>query len=134
MRELHGLGVLRRPLLDAATLGICRTLGLRIAALASDTSVWEAATAGNASRGVAAADRRFRNQLQDADRGSDRAHALPTYLDAAPRRALLRAIPHLHVEEHEVEGVAVRKSMDDLWRAAKVCRVASVMRPYLEAI
>ena len=27
-----------------------------------------------------------------------------------------------------------RKSSDDLWRAAKVCRVASVMRPYMEAM
>jgi len=27
-----------------------------------------------------------------------------------------------------------RKSMDDLWKAAEVCRVAAVMRPYLEAI
>jgi predicted transcriptional regulator of viral defense system len=27
-----------------------------------------------------------------------------------------------------------RKSRDDLWRAAKVCRVASVMRPYMEAM
>ena len=27
-----------------------------------------------------------------------------------------------------------RKSMDDLWRAARVCRVASVIRPYLEAL
>ena len=26
------------------------------------------------------------------------------------------------------------KSRDDLWRAAKVCRVASVMRPYMEAM
>ena len=25
-------------------------------------------------------------------------------------------------------------TMDDLWEAAKVCRVANVMRPYLEAI
>lgn len=28
----------------------------------------------------------------------------------------------------------VRKSRDDLWQAAKVCRVASVMRPYMEAM
>lgn len=27
-----------------------------------------------------------------------------------------------------------RKSRDDLWRAAEVCRVASVMRPYMEAM
>lgn len=27
-----------------------------------------------------------------------------------------------------------RKSLDDLWKAAQVCRVASVIRPYLEAI
>ena len=27
-----------------------------------------------------------------------------------------------------------RKSMDDLWKAAEVCRVAAVIRPYLEAI
>ena len=27
-----------------------------------------------------------------------------------------------------------RKSRDDLWRAAKVCRVDSVMRPYMEAM
>ena len=27
-----------------------------------------------------------------------------------------------------------RQSLDDLWRAAGVCRVASVLRPYLEAI
>jgi len=27
-----------------------------------------------------------------------------------------------------------RKSMDDLWRAARVCRVASVMQPYLESL
>ena len=27
-----------------------------------------------------------------------------------------------------------RKSRDDLWRAAKVCRMASVMRPYMEAM
>lgn len=27
-----------------------------------------------------------------------------------------------------------RKSLDDLWRAAEVCRIASVVRPYLEAI
>ena len=27
-----------------------------------------------------------------------------------------------------------RKSVDDLWRAAVVCRVTSVIRPYLEAI
>lgn len=27
-----------------------------------------------------------------------------------------------------------RKSRDDLWRAAKACRVTSVMRPYMEAI
>jgi predicted transcriptional regulator of viral defense system len=26
------------------------------------------------------------------------------------------------------------RSMDELWRAAKVCRVAAVMRPYMEAI
>jgi hypothetical protein len=25
-------------------------------------------------------------------------------------------------------------SMDDLWAAAKVCRVANVMRPYLESV
>jgi len=29
---------------------------------------------------------------------------------------------------------ARRVSMDDLWRFAKVCRVANIMRPYLEAI
>ena len=73
------------------------------------------------------------------------------------------------IEEHEVDGVAVRVyspgktvadcfkfrnkigldvalealregwrerrfSMDELWRYAKVCRVANVMRPYLEAL
>jgi predicted transcriptional regulator of viral defense system len=27
-----------------------------------------------------------------------------------------------------------RRSLDDLWRFAKVCRVANVMRPYLEAV
>ncbi|MCH7675329.1 hypothetical protein IH879_10305 [candidate division KSB1 bacterium] len=27
-----------------------------------------------------------------------------------------------------------KASMDELWEAAKVCRVARVMRPYLEAI
>lgn len=27
-----------------------------------------------------------------------------------------------------------RRSLDDLWRAARVCRVAAVLRPYLEAI
>jgi hypothetical protein len=27
-----------------------------------------------------------------------------------------------------------KASSDDLWRYAKVCRVANVMRPYLEAI
>jgi len=28
----------------------------------------------------------------------------------------------------------VRGSMDDLWRMAVICRVANVVRPYLEAI
>jgi len=27
-----------------------------------------------------------------------------------------------------------KATMDELWEAAKVCRVANVMRPYLEAI
>jgi len=27
-----------------------------------------------------------------------------------------------------------KTSADDLWRYAKICRVANVMRPYLEAI
>ena len=27
-----------------------------------------------------------------------------------------------------------RVSFDDLWRCAKVCRVANVMRPYMEAV
>ncbi len=27
-----------------------------------------------------------------------------------------------------------RVTMDELWEAAKVCRVANVMRPYLEAV
>jgi predicted transcriptional regulator of viral defense system len=27
-----------------------------------------------------------------------------------------------------------RCTMDDLWRFAKVCRVANVMRPYMEAL
>ena len=27
-----------------------------------------------------------------------------------------------------------RASFDDLWRCAKVCRVANVMRPYMEAL
>ena len=27
-----------------------------------------------------------------------------------------------------------KASIDDLWKAAKVCRVASVMRPYLESL
>jgi hypothetical protein len=27
-----------------------------------------------------------------------------------------------------------RASFDDLWRSAKVCRVANVMRPYMEAV
>ena len=27
-----------------------------------------------------------------------------------------------------------RASFDDLWRCAKVCRVANVMRPYMEAV
>jgi predicted transcriptional regulator of viral defense system len=27
-----------------------------------------------------------------------------------------------------------RATMDDLWQAAKTCRVASVMRPYLESL
>ncbi len=29
---------------------------------------------------------------------------------------------------------AKRVKMDDLWRCAQVCRVANVMRPYLEAL
>lgn len=29
---------------------------------------------------------------------------------------------------------AKRASMDELWRYAKVCRVANVMRPYLESL
>ena len=33
------------------------------------------------------------------------------------------------------DAVAQRKSSaDDLWRYAKICRVANVMRPYLEAV
>lgn len=27
-----------------------------------------------------------------------------------------------------------RATMDDLWRYAEICRVANVMRPYLEAV
>ncbi|MDQ0143301.1 type IV toxin-antitoxin system AbiEi family antitoxin domain-containing protein [Cupriavidus necator] len=27
-----------------------------------------------------------------------------------------------------------KESADDLWRFAKICRVANVMRPYLEAV
>ncbi len=27
-----------------------------------------------------------------------------------------------------------RATIDDLWKAAKVCRVANVMRPYLESL
>jgi hypothetical protein len=27
-----------------------------------------------------------------------------------------------------------KASMDDLWAAAKVCRVANIMRPYLESL
>jgi predicted transcriptional regulator of viral defense system len=27
-----------------------------------------------------------------------------------------------------------RVSLDEIWRAAKVCRVATVMRPYLESL
>ena len=27
-----------------------------------------------------------------------------------------------------------RASFDELWRCAKVCRVANVMRPYMEAL
>ena len=27
-----------------------------------------------------------------------------------------------------------KASVDDLWRYAKICRVANVMRPYLEAV
>ena len=29
---------------------------------------------------------------------------------------------------------ARRATMDDLWRYAKICRVANVMRPYLESL
>jgi hypothetical protein len=33
------------------------------------------------------------------------------------------------------ESIRSRKAtVDDLWQAAKVCRVANVMRPYMEAL
>jgi hypothetical protein len=32
------------------------------------------------------------------------------------------------------ENVGASTAMDELWAAAKVCRVANIMRPYLESL
>ena len=59
----------------------------------------------------------------------DQSHVSPAALGEAADVAHVQVLEALRQAWREK-----RMTSDDLWRYAKVCRVANVMRPYLEAI
>jgi hypothetical protein len=68
---------------------------------------------------------------------------LHTALDTVVVRGFIRApkakkgkTSDIYLVFGSTEGVpsSQKASMDELWAAAKVCRVANVMRPYMESL